>query len=103
MNGLKKLEALPLELQAALRAHILQATSSDVLMGSVLLCRCNSTYSNPEIVRLQFSVSQGLQPLLEQILRFLVAQGAQIKFGPAPRSSAERQAQTALQLFGKDS
>ncbi|CAE8619695.1 unnamed protein product [Polarella glacialis] len=68
-----------------------QATASiDALLGQVLSCSIVPTFADTKIIKIQFAVASVIQTTAAAVIGALVDLGGEAKFGPPPRTSAER-------------
>ncbi|CAE8603698.1 unnamed protein product, partial [Polarella glacialis] len=75
---------------ALLQTHATAITEPAMLRGKVFVCFANVTFDK-KFVKLLVSVHSSLEPLMEVVIAALRKQGADIKFGPAPKSKQERE------------
>ncbi|CAE8663205.1 unnamed protein product [Polarella glacialis] len=79
--------------------HAQSIVSIDALYGRVLSCSVVPTFADSKIIKVQFAVAPVLQSTATAVIGALVDLGGEAKFGPPPRSSAERAVSSALNLF----
>ena len=64
--------------------------------GWIPVCSSKTTHSNAELYLVQLKVSDPLYRQASVLIKYLVALGAAVEFGPGPRSQNERRTSTAL-------
>ncbi|CAE8636953.1 unnamed protein product [Polarella glacialis] len=87
--------------KAILMEHRGQTTSPDMLKDTVFHCRINQTFREKAIYRICFVVAPPLDPVLDALLRVLVANGGQLKVSKPPRAALERSALQMLRNVGE--
>ena len=86
---------LPVESTRLLAEHAASNTRPDQMQLHLAECSVTRTYSgNASIVRMAGDVT--LQSALQALSRCLIASGAQLRLGPAPRTTEERAVTAAL-------
>ena len=78
-----------------LRQHAVQSTRPELLRDHLQECQVTRCYS-ADASNIKLAVSGELAPTAQALCRTLIAGGATLRFGAAPKSSAERAVTTAL-------
>mmetsp|Transcript_17344 Transcript_17344/g.27687 ORF Transcript_17344/g.27687 Transcript_17344/m.27687 type:complete len:211 (+) Transcript_17344:226-858(+) len=81
--------------------HAQATASTEALLGRVLSCSIVPTFADSKIIKIQFAVAPVLQMTAAALVGALVDLGGEAKFGPPPRSSAERAVSSALASFSR--
>ncbi|CAE8641456.1 unnamed protein product [Polarella glacialis] len=96
VTGLAVLEQIPSDVRAVLTQHGQAISSPAELLGQIQLCTIVPTFADPKVFRVQVKVSSELETELNAVLRALAILGGTSKFGPAPRTAAERLVSSCL-------
>eukprot|EP00931_Biecheleriopsis_adriatica_P068746 TRINITY_DN42658_c0_g1_i1.p1 TRINITY_DN42658_c0_g1~~TRINITY_DN42658_c0_g1_i1.p1 ORF type:complete len:212 (+),score=22.79 TRINITY_DN42658_c0_g1_i1:162-797(+) len=90
VTELSKLEDLPNEIRQTLLDHMKSITAPEQLLGHVLMCTVYPTFDHQDIYKVHLKVSSSLQSVGSAVLNALTHLHAEHKFGPGPRTKAER-------------
>ncbi|CAE8718447.1 unnamed protein product [Polarella glacialis] len=97
--GLSTEEKVSMPHRSVLIEHCKSTATPDQLLGSVLSCSISPTFANNKLIKVQFAVSATLHEVAAAIIGALRELGGEAKYGPPPRSSAERAVRTSLNSF----
>ncbi|CAE8581225.1 unnamed protein product [Polarella glacialis] len=94
-------EKVSAEHGTVLSEHAQATASIDALLGRLLSCSIVPTFADSKIIKIQFAVAAVLQKTATAVVGALVDLGGEAKFGPPPRTSAERAVSSALASFNR--
>jgi hypothetical protein len=100
--ALIQLPCLTANEKTLLENHAKAVESPDQLLGQVFVCRASITHDKVS-TKLLVSVANGLDTLMQSVCAALKRDGADIRFGSAPRSMLERQILAQLRSMGEGS
>ena len=78
-----------------LSQHLADATPKD-LEGKVLVARCKKCYDPRKMMRFVMCVASDTEPILDIVVKAMLAEGAILKRGVAPRTGNDREIQSIL-------
>ncbi|CAE8740045.1 unnamed protein product [Polarella glacialis] len=73
-----------------LRAHSESVSQPSMLTDLVGLCHVSQTFGDTNMFRIQFQTATALESVSKALVSAFVTLGGTVKYGPAPRSAAER-------------
>ncbi|CAE8613600.1 unnamed protein product [Polarella glacialis] len=85
----------------ALLKHISESSTPETLEPLVFHCRVNQTFADKSVFRLCFVVASSIDPVLDSLLKVLIAEGGKLLITKPPRSSLERSLLKQLQAMGE--
>ena len=88
-------EGAPVDALRQLQEHVQSCTSPEQLREAILECDLSRTHSG-DTANIKIAVTPALHPILNSLIRILVATGGNMRFGPPPRGPLERAAAAAL-------
>ena len=86
---------LPMESLMPLRAHASACNSMDAIRPYVLECDVRTTF-NGDAINVRFATTEELRDIAAALTRLLVALGAKVLYGAAPRGPLERAVAASL-------
>ncbi|CAE8636703.1 unnamed protein product [Polarella glacialis] len=89
-------QKLPGDIRQVLSEHVNEVSSPEQLQDVVHICHCAPTSNDQSMFKVQLQVTTALERVAKAVVAACVVLGATVKYGPAPRTAAERLVASSL-------